>query len=363
MDLSDLSVLIREDEGKQPKAKKDSGRPRLKKRDLQFFSVSLPRLLTGGIPILRALEGMERSSPSPRLRGFLKKVSQDVREGMSFKESLETTGALPAYFPQVIYAGEVSGSTPEVLEALAGYLEKEEALRRKIREALAYPLFILLMGFVTLGVLLRVVIPKLAAVYKDFDAPLPVITRTVLAASQWSLPFLAILILFVILLFVLFLKKRETLASLLYRAPVAGEFLRMCALVQFSRLFSLLLESGVVILESLEIVGSTFPDYLKVDILRLKEGVAEGKGFSNSLEPVRWIDDLSKMLVASGEESGRMPESFSQIARDTETRLDARIQILVKLLEPGLILAIGLVVGFVVIGTVLPIFDISGLVR
>ena len=364
MDASELAVLLEEAGQEEEKTRVPAfGKWRLKRRDLKFFAESLSRLLSGGIPILQALEGMARCSSNRRLQGFIKDLSEQVKQGRSLKESLESIKAVPAFFYQIVYAGEVSGSTPLVLGELAGYLEKEEALKRKIREALAYPVFILAMGLATLGVLLQVVLPKLEKIYVEFGTELPGVTKVILAVSNAFFPFFLVLLIAVVLFVFLLVRKREAVTFLAFKAPFIGEFLRMCALIQFSRLFSLLLESGVVILRALEIVGKTLPDFLRKDIQRLREGLGEGKSISSCIGSVSWIDELSKMLVSMGEESGKLPESLGQIARDTETRIDGRIQILVKLLEPALILAIGVIVAFVVIATVLPIFDISGLVR
>jgi type II secretory pathway component PulF len=146
--------------------------------------------------------------------------------------------------------------------------------------------------------------------------------------------------------------------------PLAGRFLQGLVRVQFSRLIALLLESGIPVLQAIEITGKTFDtDFLKKDMEALKEKLAQGRGFSHCLEEVIWMDSLSRMLAASGEESGRLGASLSQIAKDTQAKLEAQIQMLVKLLEPAMILAIGLLVGIVVIATVLPIFDMSGIVQ
>ena len=368
MDSPELLILLDQEAVRvQKKAPAQSGRSkgRLNTRDLKLFAGSLSSLLEGGIPILRALEGLEKlSATNLKLRHFLAQVKEGIRQGSGFSKILEDTKSVPSFFSQIVYAGEVSGKTSEVLQELSGYLEKEAELKGKIREALAYPCFILFMGLATLGVLLQIVIPKLAGVYKDFGAELPIITRIILGLSDLFLPFAAVLLIFAVLATIFFLRKKEALASLIYKMPIAGGFFRSCVLIQFSRLLSLLLESGIPVLDALKIVEKTFGSFfLKRDITSLSEGLAEGRGFSNCLEEISWMDPLSKMLASSGEESGRLPASFSQIARDTQTRLESQIQMIVKLLEPGLILVIGLIVGFVVIGTVLPIFDISGLVR
>ena len=362
MGLSELTLLL-EEGGPAKTGESRPRQPALSRRDLKLFAISLSRLLAGGIPILKALEAMEGSAKRLALKNFLRTTGENIRQGMGLKEALEGTGAMPGFLPQMIHAGAMSGTVPAVLEEIAGYVEKEETLRRKILEAATYPAFILLMGAVTLGVLLRSVIPKLAAVYQDFGAELPMPTQMVLAASAGFPAFCAAFTGIALILAFFAVKKREAVLALLHKTPFFGGFLKTCALIQFSRLLSLLLASGITVLEALAIAAATFPGFLEQGISRLAEGLAGGRGFSNCLAPVVWMDDLSKMIVASGEESGRLPESFAQIARDSEARLECQVQIFVKLLEPALILAIGLVVGFVVIGTVLPIFDMSGLVK
>ena len=365
MDIDELSNLIEQSEGKEKVSKEHSKGHFLRKRDLRLFAESLSRLLTGGIPILKALEAIKKSVGirNEKFVKFVQKVNESIRQGASLKESFEDTKSVPPFFSQIVYAGEISGSTPLVLDELAAYMRKQEALRRKILEAFTYPLFLLAMGVMTLGVLLRVVIPKLALVYKDFDAELPWITKTILSLSDLFFPFcLLTIVIFSIFAFLL-IRKKEILLIWAYKAPYFGKLLQMCVLIQFSRLFRLLLESGIVILEALEITGRTFSNFLENDISSIREKIMEGKSFSNALESIDWMDDLSKMLVTSGEETGKIPESFAQIAQDTENILDAQIQFLMKLLEPTLILGIGMVVGFIVIGTVLPIFDISGLMK
>lgn len=337
---------------------------RLKTKELKLFSQSLSRLLEGGIPVLRALECLEQTCKNRRLENFLKQTKDDVRQGAGFSNAIENAQAAPEYFSQIVYAGEVSGTMAHVLAELGGYLEKEETLKAKVREALAYPALILLMGAVTLGVLLQVVIPKLATVYQDFGAELPGITKIILTLSHLFLPAAALFCAGLTALIFLAFKKKETFNALLYRLPVAGSFLKACVLIQFTRLLSLLLESGVSILEALSLTEKTFTSSLiKEDISKLRQKLEQGEGFSKGLDDIGWMDPLSKMLAASGEESGRLPAFLAQIARDGQAQLESRIQMAVKLLEPGMILVIGLVVGFIVIGTVLPIFDISGLMR
>jgi type II secretory pathway component PulF len=363
MEIHDVAVLLDEKAAPRNAETRPLKKRKLRANELILFARTMGELLEGGVPILKALQGLERAASDREFKSLLAGVEENIRRGVEFSEALERSAAIPAFFYQTVYGGEVSGKVPMVLGELAKYMEKEQALKRSIRDALVYPVFILGVGFITLGVLIGFVLPKLRAIYEGFGTKLPFITTLILGLSRAFLPLCFIFSIAGIFLW-LNLKKSGRIISIFYKASFIGDFMRGFMRVRFSRLLSLLLESGVPVLEALQVVERTFSDsFLGKDIGLLKESLASGNGFSNCLEKVGWMDSLSRMLVVSGEETGRLSESFFQVARDTESELEARIQLAVKLLEPGLILVIGMAVGFVVIGTVLPIFDMSSIIR
>ncbi len=365
MSLNELSLLIAQSETRD---KKDLTAKPLKQqltlRDILFFTESLARLLQGGVPILQALESLHAATKSKKIRLVLTRLLESLRQGAGFSEALQNTGAVPAFFFQIVYAGEISGSLSQVLEELARYLTKEEALKNKIGEAVAYPVFLLFMGLSTLGVLLQVVIPKLARIYRDFGADLPAITKLILGLSHFFLPVLALFFVVVSLSIFLFFKQKQNFMNIFYTLPVIRSFLGILTLIQFARLLSLLLQNGISIVPALEITEKTFAITVpKKEIGRIKNRLQQGDCFSDCIQDIFWMDSLSKMLLMSGEKAGKLAESLDHVAKDSATRLEAKIQIAVKLLEPGLILTIGIVVGVIVVGTVLPIFDISGVLQ
>ena len=366
MEIHDVALLL---DGRKTISKKKRheepsvSRTRLKANELNLFARTLAGLLEGGVPILKALEGLESSASSPAFKNMLSDIQENIRRGVGFSEALERSGCVPVFFYQTVYGGEVAGRTPMVLGELSKYMEKEQALKRSIRDALVYPGFILAVSFVTLGVLTCSVIPRLKTVYDGFGTKLPLITTVILGMSKAFLPVSVLLIVGGALL-VTSLRKKGTLELLAFKAPYAGDFFQRFIRVRFSRLLSLLLESGIPVLDAMLIVEKTFETpFLRHDITLMKSTLAAGKGFSACLAKVRWMDPVSRMLVLSGEETGRLAASFFQVARDTELELETQINLAVKLLEPTLILLMGLSVGFVVIGTVLPIFDMSSIVR
>ncbi len=366
MEIRDVAVFLEERGSTQKKSevKPDATKGRLTAGELNLFARTLGGLLEGGVPILKALEGLETVAAGGKFKGMLVDVQESVRRGVGLSEALEQSRVVPAFFYQSVYGGEVSGRVPMALSELAKYLEKEETLKRSVRDALVYPVFISVVGFVTLGVLTCFVLPRISTVYEGFGTKLPLITRLILASSKVFLPAMAILALVGGYFAAALRKRKGVIAKFLYKAPFAGDFFQGFVRVRFSRLLSLLLESGIPVLEALSVVEKTFElPFLRQDISAIKNSLAAGHGFSHCLDRVGWMDPVSRMLVVTGEETGRLAAAFFQIARDTESKLEARIQLIVKLLEPALILVMGLSVGFVVMGTVLPIFDMSSIIR
>lgn len=356
MDAAELEMLVSSVPETAPKP--------LKLRELKIFASGLSQLLDGGVPVLKALKGLEKMNGPARFKSFISRIILSLEQGMGLAQSLENTGAVPAFFSQSVFAGEASGATAGILKELAEYLGKEEALKRKIREAVIYPAFILSMGILTLAVLFQVVLPKLAGIYRDFGTELPLITRMVLAAGKIFPAVSAAAGLTLCCAFLFLKRKKQKLIRLFLKVPPAGELALEFTRIRFAKMFSLLVESGIPVMEALGIIRKTFHgSFFESDIEAVREKLAEGRSFKDSLAGIRWMDSFSGMLVASGEESGRLTRIFAQIAQDTQAVIESRIEWMLKLLEPILIVTIGLVIGFVVIATVLPIFDISGLMQ
>ncbi len=313
-------------------------------KELCLFASSLNRLLEGGVPLLKSLQVIQRESPRPTFKEVLTRLEEEIRQGKSVSQALGDQKLFPSYFIQMVQAGELSGNLDKVLGLLAEYLEKEEERKRKIKEALAYPCLILGLGFATFFVLLKWVVPKLASVYSDFGAELPLVTRIVLALSDFFIPFV---ILFLIALgaFAFFLrKKKEKLLP----------FFRKSFLSRFASLLSIELQSGIPILQALDSFG---------DLGRARELLSEGRGFADSLKGYGWVSEKDLALISSGEESGKLPEALAQVARESQRDMESQANLMIKLLEPALILGVGLAVGFIVVSTILPILEINELVR
>ena len=360
MEIHDLAVRLENTPARFTRTKETlSKRKTLKAGEVILFARTLGELLEGGVPILKALEGLESVAPSSEFRVMIAYLKENIQQGESFSAALEQSGKMPVFFYQMVYGGEVSGQVPVVLSEIVRYMEKEQVLKRSIVEALIYPVFIVSVGLVTLGVLTSFVLPRLGAVYQTFGTELPWITRFILASGKAFLPLTVATSCAAGFLFV---QHKERLPW--HRIPFAGDLAQKFRRIRFSRLLALLLDSGVPVLQALEVMEKTFGDSaMSADITFIKTSLSTGHRFSDCLDGIPWMDPVSRMLVVSGEETGRLSASFLQVSRDTAAEMEARLLIAVKLLEPTLVLLIGASVGLVVVATVLPIFDMSSIVR
>jgi len=369
MPVNELEILLGEIEGKRPsKANLSfiSTKPfktRLGNKNLRLFSSSLARLLQGGVSLLRALEITGREFSKGSFQAILSGIKESIQQGQSLSGALRSSSSFPLYFVQMVEAGELSGTLDKVLESLSEHLEKEEERRRKIKEALAYPVLVLSLGLVTFGVLLKVVLPKIAQVYEDLGGELPGITKGILLLSHAFLPVALGGILVVGLLFFALKRSKDSLFPYLLKLPFLGKFLRKTKLMQFSSLLSLMLQSGIPILQAVESTGKTFGRGGEKDFLQIRESLSQGKSLSQTLEGIPWTEESALALILSGEESGKLPEALSQISKEAQKEIESQAHLLLKLLEPSLILGIGLLVGFVVVSAILPILEMNTLVR
>lgn len=371
MPLDELDLLLEETIKRRPSSGLSLPLPKgrfslqssLKRKDLRLFAQGLARLLQGGVPLLRSLEIIGKEFKKSSFQVALIQIKESIQQGRSLSEALKECSSFPSYFIQMVEAGELSGNLDKVLQSLAEHLEREEERRRKTKEALAYPSLVLLCGLFTLIVLLEVVIPKIALVYEDLGGELPGMTQAILILSRFLLPLTLGSSVLIALFFFAFRKKKEILLPYFLKLPFLGNFVKRTFLTQFSSLLSLMLQSGIPILQAIESVGRTFGKGIDKDFSHILESLSQGKALSQSLEGISWCGESTLALILSGEESGKLPEVLEQISKETQKEIESQAHFLLKLLEPSLILGIGIIVGFIVVSTILPILEMNELVR
>jgi general secretion pathway protein F len=337
---------------------------------LTIFTRQFASLARSHVPLLRALHILRDQARHPRMKSLLHDVAEDVRQGQTLSAAL---GKFPLSFPllyvNLVRSGESSGTLDAVLERLAEQLERDEMLRARVRAALTYPCFVAVVGAGTVVFLLTFVMPRLSRILEGLGQRLPLATRALLAvadvcSSAWFWGGAAVVVAAALLLWRQAGERGRWLADrLLLRLPLAGVLVREVEAARFARTFGLQLAHGIPILQAMDVaVPIVSHRVIREQLLRLPEQVRQGRPLSEALQE---LPDLASPLlvntVAVGEEGGRVGEALMEVADYYERDAERQLQTMATLLEPALIIAVGLVVSFIVMAVLLPIFEMSAI--
>jgi len=338
-------------------------------RDITIFSRQFATVINAGLPVVQSLAILQRQAPKQGLKDALKRVREDVETGQQLSDAL---GRHPRLFNKLyiylVRAGEVSGNLDGILDRIAAYMEKQAALRGKIRTALTYPTVVLVIALAVTWFLLTGIVPQFAQILDQLGGELPVITRALIAVSdflryQWWI-LLGIIVIAVVGIGFFYRTKngRRTIDGFILRVPVVGTLVQKSAIASFSNTFGLLLRSGVNIIESIEITKGTAGNAIVEDILdETKDAVQRGEQISTTLTKYpRVFPPMVSSMVAIGEETGAVDSMLQKVADFYEREVDEAVDALTAALEPMLIVFLGVIVGFIVAGMFLPMFSIIG---
>ena len=338
-------------------------------RDVTLFSRQFATVINAGLPVVQSLSILQRQAAKQGMKDALKKVREDVETGLPLSDSL---AKFPRLFNKLyiylVRAGEISGNLDGILERIAAYLEKQAALRGKIKTALTYPTVVLVIALAVTYFLLTGIVPQFASILDQLGGDLPSITRVLIMVSdflrfQWYI-LLGVIVATVVGISIYYRTDngRHVIDRVLLRIPVIGNLVQKTAIASFSNTFGLLLRSGVNIIESLEITKGTAGNAIVEDVLdETKEAVQRGEQISHTLNRYpRVFPPLVSSMVAIGEETGAVDSMLEKIAQFYEREVDEAVDSLTAALEPALIVFLGIVVGFIVAGMFLPMFSIIG---
>lgn len=338
--------------------------------DLSLFTRRLATLVASSVPLFEAM-GSLCEQEEGKLRPVLVRVRDRIAEGASLSRAL---AAEPAVFGEsfvsMVAAGEAGGALDAVLERLADFLEEQEQVKSRVTSALAYPILMVLVGGGVMLFLLTVVIPRIVVIFEDSKAALPFITVALIKLSHflrgwWWIP--AGVLIASVPLYRSAMKKdlfRMKRDELLLRLPVAGGMLQRLILSRFARVLGLLLASGVPIIRALEITSEVVVNRVYRTFLRgVIDEVAQGGSLSGSLKKSRLFPPLLVHLAGVGEKGGTLEEMLVKAGTAYEREFGARLTRLMGLMEPLLVLGMGLAVGIVVLAVLLPIFEMNQLVK
>ena len=331
----------------------------------------LSTLLAAGLPLDTSLSTMigkgDRVGP---MQHVLVQIRDHVREGGELASAFEEHPRLfGETFVTMVRAGEASGSLDIVMERLAEHLEQQLAMSRKIRATLAYPSFMLAVGIAVVAFLLAFVIPKITQIFVDMKRALPLPTQILIGASDmlrgyWPLLLLALAaVAFGFWRFSSSARGRRVVHETLLRLPLIGRLVRLMAVGRVCKTLGLLLKNEVSLVPALHIVRSVAGNVLLEEaVAEMHKGVQEGKSLWEFMEAAPIFPETAVQMVSAGERSGNLPKMLLVVAGDCENQVDSMLQVLMSLLEPAMILVMSVLVGFVVMAIILPIFEMSNLV-
>lgn len=339
--------------------------------ELSLFTRRLATLVASSVPLFEAMGSLCEQEEGGLLRQALVRVKERIAEGASLSRAL---AAEPDIFGEsyvsMVAAGEAGGALDAVLEKLADFLEEQEQVRSKVTSALAYPILMILVGGGVMLFLLTVVIPRIVTIFEDSKAALPLITIILIKVSHFLQGYWWIPTALIIASVPLYRKamKRDDLRlkrdALLLRLPLAGGMLRGLILSRFARVLGLLLSSGVPIMRALEITGEVVVNRVYRSFLRVvMEEVAQGGSLSGSLKKSPLFPPLLVHLTSVGEKSGNLEGMLVKAGVAYEREFSTRLTRLMGLMEPLLVLAMGVAVGIVVLAVLLPIFELNQLIK
>ena len=331
------------------------------------FTSQLSTMITAGLPLIEALSILEQQHQKPVMVKMLSDLSRDLEGGMTFADSLEKhPKVFDQTFTQLVRAGEVGGILDKILARLAENLEKSKEFKAKVKGAMIYPVIVFVGMIMAVIVMMVAVVPKMAQMYEDLNAELPVLTQLLIDASNWLARFWWLLLLFGVLgggIFQLWLKTpkgRLTFDKFLFKIPVMGKLRTKTILTEYARTFALLLGSGVSLLKSLEIVtkslGSVYYEQMLVEIAgRVEKGVplSQGLGRYEVFPPI-----LSQM-TAVGEETGKLDEVMLKLSSFFQAESESAVKNLTSAMEPLIIVVLALGVGVMVVAIIMPIYGLT----
>ena len=342
-------------------------------KELTIFSRQFALLINAGLTISETLDTIEDQTQNSSFRDTLHKVKTSVQSGETLTGAMKRhPRAFSNFFISMVPSGEIGGALDTILERVASFYEKELELRNKVKSAMVYPLVV--SSFATLITLfmLLYIVPQFAAFYNEFsggEARLPLLTIRLLQVSDWLLanwPSLLLIPAFI----AAFVKFRGTrfghklLDPIVLKIPIFGTLARKVAITRFTRTFATLNESGVPILEAMEVSKNVATnDVIKNAIMYTRDRIREGESLHAPMKRTKVFPPIVTNLISVGEEAGNLEEILNKLSDYYDSEIDATIRSLASMIEPLLIIVIGAIVGVIVVGLYLPIFKLIDVIK
>ena len=335
--------------------------------DILMFSRQLYTLLKAGVPIIRALTGLQESTSSKPLKDVLQEIRGSLESGRDLSVSLaRQPKVFTPFYLAMVRVGEFTGRLEEVFLSLAQHLEFEKFMRDQVKAALRYPSFVVAAMAIAIVIVNIWVIPVFAKVFQGFGAPLPPLTRLLIGFSNFMVSYWYLLALGVVLLYAVFQAWVGTTAGryqwdrIKLKFPVAGKIMRKATLARFSRSFALAMKSGVPIVQAMAVVAQTVDNAFIADkVDKMRDGVERGDSILRTAIAADVFTPVVIQMLAVGEESGSLEEMMQEVADMYQGEVEYEIRTLGQQMEPILIVFLGILVLILALGIFLPIWDLG----
>ena len=343
----------------------------IKGRDIAVFSRQLATMMSAGVPMVQGFEIVAGGQTNPRMKDMLTDIKTNIEGGSALHESL---GKYPVQFDELfvnlVKAGESAGVLDTVLDTIASYKENIETLKGKIKKAMYYPAIVIAVAILVSCILLMFVVPQFESVFKNFGADLPAFTQMLVNASRFMVSYWWMLILVfggsVIALIMVYKRSEKVqhfVGRMMLKLPVVGAILRQSAIARYARTLGVTFKAGVPLVEALDSVSNATGSVVYNDaVKRIREDVAVGHQLQLAMRQTNLFPNMVVQMVAIGEEAGALDKMLFKIADFFEEEVNNAVDALASLLEPFIMVIIGVLVGGMVIGMYLPIFKLAAVV-
>ncbi len=344
---------------------------RIRPAELSVTTRQLAILLGAGVTLVGSLDALISQISNPLLKRVMAQIKESVNEGNSLAFALsQHKKVFSQVYINMVKAGEASGSLDLVLSRLADFSERQQALRGRFKAAMAYPVFMFLIGALILFFLITFIVPNITGIFTEMKQTLPLVTIIMIGISSflkyfwWALLGVIGLAWFGIRGLIKTSRGRHIWDDIKLRMPVLGAINTKMAMVRFSRTLASLLRSGVPLITSLRIVKNIVNNVLIAEVVdNAMEEIEAGKSLSAPLSLSRWFPGIAVQMISVGEQSGEIEGMLDKVADIYEGETESKIMAMTSMLEPVMILVMGLVVGFIVVSILLPIFEMNQMIR
>lgn len=343
----------------------------VKTSDLIVMARSLSAMTEAGLPLLRALETVSAQIRSQKLNAALLEITRDIRGGSTFRDAIaKHTTIFSPFWVSLVETGEASGQLTKALEQISVHLEKSGAVQRKVISALIYPSILLIVAIFAIFVFTLKIIPTFGAMFSSFGAQLPLLTRVVIAFSNFLRGSILLILAAAVGGFFLLSRYLKTKGGrwqfdqLRLQMPIFGPVFQGASAQQFASNLGTLLRAGVPILHALEIVITTCDNKVVGSVIgQMRTGVREGKPLAEPLAQSDVFPPMVVQMLAVGEQTGKLPDMLEEIEKYYEEQVTTAVERMTSLLEPVMLIGMGLIIGILVISMYLPIFQLTSVVK